>query len=205
MPDGAPSTSCITVGDQPIAPPGAFQIRYASNLDKADSYVSLSNSGANGAPLNGPGFGYPVGNICVNAYVFSPDEQLISCCSTLITPNALNSLSVVKDLTSNTLTGIRPNSVVIKLLSSQPMGSMCNPALPTFNTFAPGMTAWGTTVHTAPVIGTLATTETPFSYATLSASELASITNRCANIIGNGSTFGQCRAAALGGLAPVTR
>ena len=203
--DGPPAASCITVGNQPIAPPGAFQIRYASNLDKGDSIINLSNNGSNGAPLNGPGFGYPVGNICVNAYVFSPDEQLISCCSTLITPNGLNSLSVVRDLVSNTLTGIRPNSVVIKLLASQPMGSMCSPALPTFNNFATGMHAWGTTLHAAPVAGTFATTETPFADATLSAGELASITNRCTNIIGNGSTFGQCRTAGLGGLAPTLR
>ena len=43
-------------------------------------------------------------------------------------------------------------------------------------------------------------TETGFIPATLSDGELKSITNRCTNIIGNGSTFGQCSSCRLGGL-----
>jgi hypothetical protein len=46
----------------------------------------------------------------------------------------------------------------------------------------------------------LCITETGFIPATLSGDELTSITNRCTNIIGNGSTFGQCRSCRLGGL-----
>ena len=91
----------------------SFQIRYAANLTAGDSVINITNTGANGASLTGPGFGGAVGNICVNVYAFSPDEQLISCCSCLITPNGLVSLSVNQDLVSNTLTGVRPNSVVI--------------------------------------------------------------------------------------------
>ncbi len=191
-PEGDPATTCITIGDRPIAPPGAFQIRYASHLDRGDSLINLSNNGANGSPLNGPGYGYPVGNICINAYAFSPDEQLISCCSCLVTPNGLNSLSVREDLTSNTLTGVRPNSVVIKLLASQPVGSTCNAATPNFMNFAPGMHAWGTTIHPGPT-GKLEVTETPFSNATLHEQELARLTGLCANNLGNGSGFGVCR------------
>ena len=96
----------------------SFQIRYASNLTAGDSVINVTNTGANGASLNGPGFGLATGNICVNVYAFSPDEQLISCCSCLITPNGLVSLSVNSDLVSNTLTGVRPNSVVIKLVNT---------------------------------------------------------------------------------------
>ena len=85
-----------------------FQIRYAANLTSGDSVINLTNTGANGASLNGPGFGGAAGNICVNVYAFSPDEQLVSCCSCLITPNGFASLSVNSDLISNTLTGVRP-------------------------------------------------------------------------------------------------
>ena len=191
-----------------------FQIRYAANLTGGDSVINITNTGANGAALNGPGFGLATGNICVNVYAFSPDEQLISCCSCLITPNGLVSLSVNGDLVSNTLTGIRPNSVVIKLLNtlasvavagggatsctnSAALASVPGAAAPF--PIANGMLAWGTTLHQNAVAG-FATTETAFIPATLNPDELASITGRCANIIGNGSSFGICRSCRSGGL-----
>ena len=68
---------------QPATLDSPFQISYAANLNVGESWINISNSGANGAPLLGPGFGGAVGNICVNVYAFSPDEQLISCCSCL--------------------------------------------------------------------------------------------------------------------------
>ena len=184
----------------------AFQIRYAANLTSGDSVINITNSGANGASLFGPGFGGAAGNICVNVYAFSPDEQLVSCCSCLVTPNGLVSLSVNNDLVSNTLTGVRPSSVVVKLLSTLAgtggSGSSCTNSAATIGTatVVGGMLAWGTTIHAGAVAGTLDTTETAFSPATLSAGELASITNRCTNIIGNGSTFGICRSCRPGAL-----
>jgi hypothetical protein len=186
-----------------------FQVRYAANLTSGDSVINITNPGENGASLTGPGFGGAVGNICVNVYAFSPDEQLVSCCSCLITPNGLVSLSVNADLVSNTLTGVRPNSVVVKLVNTAATatfsGTACtNSAALAGQTgfpLAAGMQAFGTTVHAGAVAGTFATTETPFLRATLSAGELASITNRCANIIGNGSTFGICRSCRAGGLS----
>ena len=191
-----------------FAPSADFQIRYASNLTNGDAVINITNPGSNGASLSGPGFGGAVGNICVNVYAFSPDEQLISCCSCLITPNGLVSLSVNQDLVSNTLTGVRPNSVVIKLVnsaaSSNFTGTSCTnsaalagtPAFP----LAVGMQAFGTSVHAGAVAGSFAVTETPFIQATLNPTELASITNRCTNIVGNGSSFGICRSCRAGGL-----
>ena len=198
---GLPAAASITVG-------GNFLISYAANLNAGDSVINITNTGANGAALNGPGFGAAAGNICVNVYAFSPDEQMVSCCACLLTPNALASLSVKEDLIANTLTGIRPNSMVVKLLATGAgagfTGTACtnSAAVAGQNAANPlivsGALAFGTTIH---LQGTgLAVTEVPFTPATLSLAELASITNRCTNIIGNGSTFGICRSCRAGGL-----
>lgn len=103
---------------QVVPPDGSFQVRYASNLTTGESTVNLVNNGANGVSLKGPGFGGAAGNLCVNAYTFSPDEQLVACCSCLITPNGLASIAVGNDLLNNTLPGVRPNSVVVKLVNT---------------------------------------------------------------------------------------
>jgi hypothetical protein len=192
------------------APDSAFQVRYAANLGTGESYINIVNTGANGAAPLGPGFGGAAGNTCVNVYAFSPDEQLVSCCSCLLTPNQVSSLAVVRDLQQKTLTGINPPTLVVKLvntLAGTGSGTNCSQSAATASTVAgspfqvvPGMVAWGTTLHQQ---GTgFATTETPFTPATLSVQELASITGRCASIIGNGSGFGicnSCKAGALGG------
>jgi hypothetical protein len=201
--------SMVAVAQNPITADSPFQVKYASNLNHGESYINITNTGANGAPLNGPGFGGAAGNICVNAYAFSPDEQLISCCSCLVTPNGLVNLGVNRDLTTNTLTGVEPTSVVVKLVATLAGGtgtgtSCTNSAAlagSTANPIAPaGLAAWGTSLHPTPTSGAWATTETAFTPATLSTGELASITNRCTNIIGNGSGFGICRSCRQGGL-----
>src|ERR1700680_703957 len=81
----------------PIAVPRAVQMDYTSNLNIGDSVINVSNSGPN--TVTGA-----AGNICANLYVFAPDEQPIACCSCLVTPNGLDSLSVQNDLIKNTLT-----------------------------------------------------------------------------------------------------
>ena len=202
------ATAVVAVAQNPITADSPFQIRYASNLTTGDSVINITNTGANGASLFGPGFGGAAGNICVNVYAFSPDEQLVSCCSCLVTPNGLVSLSVVNDLISNTLTGVRPSSVVVKLLSTIAgtggSGTSCTNSAAAPVGIVGGMLAWGTTLHADPT-GGFAVTETAFSPATLSAGELASIGNRCTNIIGNGSSFGICRSCRAGGLGATKR
>jgi len=196
----------VAFAQNPISADSPFQVRYAANLQFGESYIDISNSGANGAPLNGPGFGGAAGNICVNVYAFSPDEQLVSCCSCLVTPNGLVNLGVNRDLTSKTLTGVIPTSVVVKLVATLAgtggSGTSCNntAATVTTATLASGLLAWGTTIHATPVAGTYATVETAFTPATLSAGELASIGGRCTAIIGNGSGFGICASCRAGGL-----
>src|SRR5437868_13832933 len=140
----------------PSQPPDAFQGRYFANLNVADSDIDITNMGTR----NGND---PAGNICANVYTFSPDEQLISCCSCLVTPDGLVNLGVTRDLTSNTLTGVIPTSVVVKLLATAPAATTptsCSNSAARMGVLAPGMRAWGTTVHAAPPAGTYQVTET---------------------------------------------
>lgn len=176
-------------------PSDAFQVRYAVNLDRGDSVINLSNVGALG-PFVGLAAD-PSGNICANVYAFSPQEEQLACCSCLVTPNGLASLSVKDDLLSNTLSPETANSVVIELTASLPSATgSCNAAAPNF--LAPGLVAWGTTLHA--VSTSLQTTETEFLQATPSLPELTNITSFCGFIQANGSGYGICKSCRAGGL-----
>jgi hypothetical protein len=198
---GAAASATLFLGDP-------FLVSYAANLNAGESFIDIANTGANGAPLLGPGFGGAQGNICANVYAFDPGEELVACCSCLITPDQTVNLGVTRDLTVKTLTGVVPTSVTIKVLATLAgaggTGTSCTNSAATVATagaiLANGAAAWGTTLHSTPT-AVFATTERPFSGATLSAGELASIGGRCASILGNGSGFGvcnSCRSGALG-------
>jgi hypothetical protein len=188
------------VSDSNVTVDGPFQVRYASNLNIGDSVINITNSGARGAGLAAGTSASTTGAICVNVYTFSPDEQLISCCSCPVTPNGLVSLSAQNDLISNTLTPAVPTSIVIKLLASTPVGGSCASSAAAPGALTSGLLAWGTTVHAGVAAGSTAVTETPFLPATLSAGELTRVTALCTFIQGNGSGFGICRSCRLGGL-----
>lgn len=191
---GETNTSNDTACDQttvialvpPTPAPDVFQIRYAANLNAGDSYVDITNSGASG------------GNICANVFTFDQEEELISCCACNVTPNALQSLSVLNSLVGNPLTPAVPAAVVIKLVASN---GTCDAAVVTQNSLAPGLLAWGTSLHaeaTSPI--TYGLTETPFSLANLSSAELAHITSTCGFIQSHGSGFGICKGCSASGL-----
>jgi hypothetical protein len=202
---GNVGTVNCSVAVLPTPPPqgSCFFVSYAANLSAGESYVNLINTGAAGASLLGPGFGPPVGNICVNVYAFDPEEEEISCCSCLLTPNAVANLGVNRDLLGTTLTGVVPSSVVIKLVCTlaggDGSGTSCNQNAAVQGFQTPSLVALGTTVQ--PGGGKYSAVEHPFISSTLSASEYSSITGRCASIQGNGSGYGicnSCRAGALG-------
>ena len=174
-----------------------FQVRYAANLNIGDSVVDITNSGAT-VRANASQ------NLCVNLYTFDPAEELISCCSCTVTPNGLQSLSVLKSLISNPLTPAIPTSVVIKAVATS--GAACNASVVTPGAIAHGLLMWGTTLHqnTSTAAVSYSVTETPFSQAELSAPELAHITSTCGFIQSNGSGFGICKGCAAGGLGAST-
>ena len=185
----------------PVTVDSYFQVRYASNLNVGDSVVNITNTGARGADLAAGTSASTTGALCVNVYAFSPDEQMISCCSCPVTPNGLVSLSARQDLISNTLTPAVPTSIVIKLYASVPVGGSCNASAANPGAPTQGMLAFGTTVHAGAAAGAAAAvTETPFLPATLSEGEYSRITRLCTFIQSNGSGFGICRSCRLGGL-----
>ena len=191
----------------------AYQVRYASNLAIGDSVVNFSNAGSSSTDAGITGGAPQNGDICANVYAYSPDEQLVSCCSCNVTPNALNSLSVKNDLASNTLTPIIPSALVIKVLATEG-GAKCTAskaASVAYGDLRIGLLAWGTTIHALPVTaGTPATTygvtETAFSTpATLSPTELLRMTSLCSFIRANGSGYGICKSCKVGGLGAASK
>ena len=185
-------TSCLqTIEDIAICaqPPDAFQVNYVSNLQAGDSSINISNTGSSGQ------------NICASLYVFDPSEEMVSCCSCPITPNALQSLSVQGDLISNTLSPSTPQSVVIKILASAPgRNGTCDPTA-SFAGLNAGLRAWGTNLHLLPGSPSVyGVTETDFVSGGLSLAELNHLTSFCGFINANGSGFGLCKSCRTGGL-----
>ena len=148
---------------------GPFQVSYAANPSAGESIVNMINDGANGAPLLGPGFGGAAGNTCVNVYAFDPGEELIACCSCLLTPDQVVNLGVNANLTIKTQTGVVPSSVTIKLLNTlagDGTKTSCTNSAALAGTAAfpivPGLVAYGTTPQQLTGTGVYNMVEHPF-------------------------------------------
>jgi hypothetical protein len=111
------------------------------------------------------------------------------------------SLDVGHDLTSNPLTPGVQDSVVVMLLASLPLagpgGPTCNSSAGAPGSLASGVEAWATTLHAVPG-GTFQATETRFTAASLSDSELNKMTQYCSFIQADGSGYGICNSCTQG-------
>jgi hypothetical protein len=198
---GSVSVNISSISFVVLVPKDSYQVRYVSNLSVGDSFINFSNSGASSTLAGIPAA--QNGDICANIYAYSPDEQLVSCCSCNVTPNALNSLSAKNDLASNTLTPIIPSALVVKVLVTAG-GSACtasSAASVTKGQLASGFLGWASTLHALPGSGSYGTTETPFAVPSkLSDAELTRMTQLCAFIRSNGSGYGICKSCRVGGL-----
>ena len=168
----------------------SYQVRYVANLTAGDSTVNLTNAGSTG------GFD-PAGDICANVYVFAEDQQLAACCACPLTPNHLRTLSVQKDLLSNLLTPGIPTAITVAIAATNGANQTCDASGITAAQLVPGMRAWGTTLHALPS-GGYGVTETEFSPAILSASQLTKITSYCGFIEAIGSGYGICGSCRTG-------
>jgi len=170
-------------------PADALQVRYASNLQKGDSIINITNTGS-------------TGNLCVNVYAFDPSEEMIACCACLVTPNALQSISVQGDLIANPISPVTPSAVVIDLVASNAT-STCDPAQVGSN-LASGLRAWGTTLHALPD-ATYGVTEEDFLTSPSNPPEITHLSAFCGFIESNGSGFGICKSCRAGGLGGAKR
>jgi hypothetical protein len=153
--------------------------------------------------IDNPGLTY--GNLCAMIYVFAADQQMAECCGCVETHNGLRKLSILHDLTSNSLTGVIPFNGVIKVISAavNGNGSSCDPSGNVSP--KPNLRVWvthnndqyitdyfDTTGKLAFVSTTFPQTETESSDSTLGTTELANLQAQCSFIHILGSGHGIC-------------
>lgn len=160
-------------------PPDVFTVNYfAGNTPgNPDATVRITHPGTSTAYT-----------LCALVYVFHSDQQMAECCGCALTPNGLRTMSVASDLTSNPLTGVALPTGMIKIVSSVPAAGICDPRKITATA---GLRSWATHVQALPGFAPYVT-ETAFSDATLSTTEITRLQNLCKSIVANGSGHGIC-------------
>jgi hypothetical protein len=153
---------------------------------KVDYFANANTSGAPDGTVRIDNPGTAAGNVCASIYVFDPDQELSECCSCLLTPDGLRTLSVNTDLTSNPLTGVVLSTGVIKFVSTIPVAGAC--PLPTTVKPEAALRAWVTHIQNS----TFAETETGSIDATLSTGEISALARECTAIKLAGSGHGVC-------------
>jgi hypothetical protein len=156
------SWSTLAAAQNPVTADSPFQVRAVASLQKKDAIV-LSNTGASGSDL------------CASAYAFdSENGEILDCCSCKLPRNVLRSIPIAADLLENDKP--RPKSVVLALLASLPVAGTCSASAP--EPLSIGMAAWKG--------------EVPFTPATLSAMELATLETECGLVRPTARTCGAC-------------
>src|SRR6201987_3133142 len=196
---------------------GPFQVNYASHLSQGDGVVNVTNDGFTAGSNTPVANLNSYGDICVNVYVYAPDQELAACCTCLVTPNALHSWPVsfgpgnlLSNLNNTTIrnsifsNGTGNGSVVIKLLATFPnnvgagTGDSCPRPDVTNAPIAAGLLAWATHSHPTNVADAVSITETRFEPGNLSAGEFNKLRGDCSSLLtqGSGSVCPNCQ---LGG------
>ena len=158
-----------------------------------DEYVYIINPGLQGAPVNANGTVSTAGNLCANIYVFDTAQEMTECCSCPLTPNALRTLSVKLNLTSNPMNGTVPPTGVIKIVSTLASAGGCNAGAISGANVIANLRAWGTHQQIVSV-GATATTESDFQASGLSPAEEAYLPIACefATYLGSGRGVCSC-------------
>jgi hypothetical protein len=150
------------------------------------SRVNAVNSGVDGTiRLTNPGL---TGDLCAMVYVFDQNQELNECCGCSVSDSGLLTLSLLNDLTANTLTGKKPRAGEIKVVPSDPaQNPQCDPA-----SSAPtgAIQGWGTNAQVSG--STTQVTETAFAMLPLSDGEVTILVNLCSFVKKLGSGKGIC-------------
>jgi uncharacterized protein YjdB len=154
-------------------------------------YFSLINAQASGydstIQLVNPGL--TTGTLCAMVYVFDQNQELNECCGCSISNDGVRTLSLINDLTSNTLTGQQPPAGTIEIVSSDPTQ---NPQCDAGSLTPAGqIDAWGTNIQAAGD-GTFQITESTFANSALSGAKAAYLANLCNYMERLGSGRGVC-------------
>jgi hypothetical protein len=159
----------------------------------SDEYVYIINPGLQGAPVNSNGTVSSAGNLCANIYVFDAAQEMVECCSCMLTPNALRILSVKSNLTSNPMTGAVPATGVIKIVSTFASAG-CNAGSVSPASVVQNLRAWGTHQQTVGGTTATATTEADFQASPLGAVEESYLPIACefATYLGSGRGVCSC-------------
>jgi len=145
---------------------------YAHTTGAPDATIHLTNPGTTGT------------NVCAAIYVFESGQEMSECCSCLLTPNDLRTLSVNTDVTNNPLTGFIIHTGSITIVSTSTVSGAC--PLPTsLNPISGGVRAWATHIDYQRVAGTTSGfvgSAANSQDAPLSAFELDQLQNDCYDI-----------------------
>jgi hypothetical protein len=154
------------------------------------SYFNRANAASSGydATIRITNPGYVAGNLCAMVYVFDSNQEMNECCGCSVSDNGLLTLSLVNDLTANTLTGKAPAAGSIEMVPSEPgTNGQCNAASLTPNGELLG---WETNVQGS--TGSFQVTEAPLALAPLGSSESQVLASECTMMQQLGSGAGSC-------------
>ena len=108
-------TGSVSVTVTPLLLVNYFDAAYAQTSG-IEGTVRLTNTGLTG------------GNLCAMVYVFDQHQVLNECCGCSVSDSGLLTLSLLNDLTANTLSGKLPQAGMIEVVSSDPtQNPQCDP------------------------------------------------------------------------------
>jgi hypothetical protein len=132
--------------------------------------------------------GLTVGSLCAMIYVFDSKQELNECCGCMVSDSGLRTLSLINDLTANTLTGKKPRAGVIEIVSSDPaQNPQCDPG-----SLSPAgqILGWETNVQASK--DAYYVTEETFATSALSTAQAAVLSTECSIMKQLGSGQGIC-------------